>query len=181
MSKKKLVVVGDGTVGKTCLLISYAHNKFPEEYIPTVFDNYACDVLVNGQKFKLTLWDTAGQEDYDELRPQSYMHADVFLICFSVADPVSLQNCYDKWAPEVKRHAPHTPVLLVGLKADLRNDRKARVSEADGQKMATRIGALHYLECSALTQSGLKGVFDQAILCGLTAEKPINCNDCVIL
>uniref|UniRef100_A0A2K5WWM7 Ras homolog family member J n=1 Tax=Macaca fascicularis TaxID=9541 RepID=A0A2K5WWM7_MACFA len=85
----KCVVVGDGAVGKTCLLMSYANDAFPEEYVPTVFDHYAVTVTVGGKQHLLGLYDTAGQEDYNQLRPLSYPNTDVFLICFSVVNPAS--------------------------------------------------------------------------------------------
>jgi len=173
MQAIKCVVVGDGAVGKTCLLISYTTNAFPGEYIPTVFDNYSANVMVDGKPINLGLWDTAGQEDYDRLRPLSYPQTDVFLICFSIISPASFENVKTKWHPEIKHHCPNTPFLLVGTKLDLRDDqetisrlaekRLAPISFQQGLDMSKTIGAVKYVECSALNQTGLKSVFEEAI------------------
>ena len=81
---------------------SYTTNKFPSEYVPTVFDNYAVTVMIGDDPYTLGLFDTAGQEDYDRLRPLSYPQTDVFLVCFSVTSPASFENVKEKWFPEVR-------------------------------------------------------------------------------
>ncbi|KAJ4363579.1 GTPase Cdc42 [Neocucurbitaria cava] len=179
----KCVVVGDGAVGKTCLLISYTTNKFPSEYVPTVFDNYAVTEnlaqqqltpsRIGDEPYTLGLFDTAGQEDYDRLRPLSYPQTDVFLVCFSVTSPASFENVREKWFPEVHHHCPGVPCLIVGTQVDLREDtqvkdklakqRMAPVKREDGERMARELGAVKYVECSALTQYKLKDVFDEVI------------------
>ncbi|EFO89914.1 CRE-MIG-2 protein [Caenorhabditis remanei] len=169
----KCVVVGDGTVGKTCMLISYTTDSFPVTYVPTVFDNYSAQMSLEGNIVNLGLWDTAGQEDYDRLRPLSYPQTDVFILCFSVVSPVSFDNVQSKWIPEIRQHCPDAPVILVGTKLDLREDPetirtmnadgKFPISKTQGLKMAQRIKALKYLECSALTQQGLTQVFEDAV------------------
>lgn len=78
------------------------------------FDNYSAPMVVDGISVSLGLWDTAGQEDYDRLRPLSYPQTDVFLICFSVASPSSFENVTSKWYPEIKHHCPDAPMILVG-------------------------------------------------------------------
>merc|ERR1711964_208653 len=124
--------------------------------------------------YTLGLFDTAGQEDYDRLRPLSYPQTDVFLVCFSVVTPPSFENVREKWVPEITHHCPKTPFLLVGTQVDLRDDQctteklaKAKqrpIGCEAGEKLARDMKAVKYVECSALTQKGLKNVFDEAIL-----------------
>ncbi|KJA16037.1 hypothetical protein HYPSUDRAFT_148322 [Hypholoma sublateritium FD-334 SS-4] len=171
-AKRKLVVVGDGGCGKTCLLIVYAENRFPEAYIPTVFENYVTLVQHDSKLIELALWDTAGQEEYDRLRPLSYPESDVILIVFSIDFPTSLANVMDKWYPEVSHFCPSTPLLLIGTKTDLRSDPttkqmlsaqgQAPITPEHGAAVAKDIGA-GYKECSAKTGKGVKEVFDAAL------------------
>jgi len=170
--KRKLVVVGDGGCGKTCLLIVYAENRFPESYVPTVFENYVTLVQFEGKTVELALWDTAGQEEYDRLRPLSYPESNVILIVFSVDFPTSLANVQDKWYPEVAHFCEGTPLILVGTKTDLRRDEQTRrmlsaqgqaaVSFEQGAEVAKEIGA-KYIECSAKTGVGVQEVFHLAL------------------
>ncbi|KAK9273186.1 hypothetical protein L1049_017993 [Liquidambar formosana] len=180
----KCVTVGDGAVGKTCLLISYTSNTFPTDYVPTVFDNFSANVSVDGQTISLGLWDTAGtpsfslslslslslyiyiyanlgQEDYNRLRPLSYRGADVFLLAFSLISRPSFENISKKkWIPELRHYAPLVPIVLVGTKLDLREDKQFHmdypgaytISTEQGEELKKQIGALAYVECSSKTQ-----------------------------
>ncbi|XP_030553156.2 rac-like GTP-binding protein 5 [Rhodamnia argentea] len=167
----KCVTVGDGAVGKTCLLISYTSNTFPTDYVPTVFDNFSANVMVDGQTVNLGLWDTAGQEDYNRLRPLSYRGADVFILAFSLISRPSFENIAKKWVPELRHYAPSTPIVLVGTKLDLREDKQFKldypgactISTEQGEELRKQIGALAYVECSSKTQQNVKAVFDAAI------------------
>eukprot|EP00049_Salpingoeca_infusionum_P025033 m.17808 g.17808 ORF g.17808 m.17808 type:complete len:194 (-) comp7582_c0_seq1:325-906(-) len=179
--RKKLVVVGDGACGKTCLLIVFSKDEFPEVYVPTVFENYVADIEVDGKQIELALWDTAGQEDYDRLRPLSYPDTNVLLICFSVDSPDSLENVPEKWVPEVRHFCPGIPFVLVGCKKDLRDDpntkrdleklRQKPVSFEQGQQTASKIQAFSYIECSAKTKANVHEVFETATRAGLTVRK----------
>ena len=67
-----------------------------QDYVPTVFENYVSDLDVDGKRVELALWDTAGQEDYDRLRPLSYPDSHVILICYAIDSPDSLENVQEK-------------------------------------------------------------------------------------
>jgi len=191
----KLVIVGDGAVGKTCILISYANKRFPSSYVPTVFDNYVVSLTIGHPKMgqlqvDLSLWDTAGQEEYDRLRPLSYSGAQVFLLCFSLVNPVSYENITAKWYPELLHFCPDVPVILVGTKMDLKKDSKTLqelqkqgqqpISYEQGNSLAKRLNAIRYIECSAKTSENLKEIFDESVKAVLF-QSPKNKPECVIL
>uniref|UniRef100_A0ABK0LZA0 Uncharacterized protein n=1 Tax=Rattus norvegicus TaxID=10116 RepID=A0ABK0LZA0_RAT len=147
MQSIKCVVVGDGAIGKMCLLICYTTNTFPKEYIPTVFNNYSAH-------------NTAGQKEFDHTL--SYPQSNIFFICFSIASPPSYENVRHKWHPEVCHQLPDVPTLLVGTKKDLtaqsdtlrrlKEQGQAPITPQQGQALAKQIHAVRYLQCSALQQ-----------------------------
>ncbi|KAM0934565.1 putative small GTP-binding protein [Dioscorea sansibarensis] len=188
----KCVTVGDGAVGKTCLLISYTSNTFPHDYVPTVFDNFSANVVVDGQTVNMGLWDTAGlhalwwgfnglwillcQEDYNRLRPLSYRGADVFILAFSLISKPSFENVSKKWIAELRHYAPTVPVVLVGTKLDkqflMDHPGACTISAEQGEELKRQIGATAYIECSSKTQQNVKNVFDSAIKAVIQPHKP---------
>ena len=112
-----------------------------------------------------------GQDGFDQLRRRSYPQTDVFLICFDVTSPASFENVREKWFPELSRHCPGVPCLIVGTQIDLRDDpevkeklqrqRQKPFTREDGEELAWELGAFKYVECSAKTQTGLEDVFDE--------------------
>ncbi|KAI8336438.1 GTP-binding protein rhoA [Choanephora cucurbitarum] len=189
--RRKLVIVGDGACGKTCLLIVFSKGTFPEFYVPTVFENYVADVEVDGKHVELALWDTAGQEDYDRLRPLSYPDSHVILICFAVDSPDSLENVQEKWISEVLHFCQGLPIVLVGCKKDLRNDpatieelrknSQRPVTYEEGAAVAQKISAFKYLECSAKSGDGVREVFEQATRAALMVNKKKKKSGCTVL
>lgn len=160
--------------------------------MPTVFENYVTDCRVDGKSVQLALWDTAGQEDYERLRPLAYSQAHVILIGFSVDTPDSLENVKHKWADEAAERCPGVPIILVGLKKDLREDPVAQeemrkrsqkfIGRKQGEDMKEEIGARKYLECSSLTGDGVDDVFEAATRAALLAvDKRESTGCCVIL
>ena len=180
MEGVKCITVGDGAVGKTCMLISYTTGEFPTEYVPTVFDQHEEMVVFDGRPISLGLWDIRGREFDYLFRPLSYPNTDVFLVCYSTISPTSLENVGNYWLPELREHCPNTPFVLVGTKSDLRKDLCALEKlKAKGASLVDfsravdkgqELGASRVIECSAKTQDGLKDVFNEAIKVALAAR-----------
>ncbi|XP_074548618.1 rho-related GTP-binding protein RhoV-like [Halichoeres trimaculatus] len=168
------MLVGDGAVGKTSMIISYIFNGYNSEYRQTAFDVFTGLVHVNGFPTRIKLIDTAGQDEFGHLRSLCYAHVDVFILCFSLVNPVSFHNVTSKWIPQIRAGNQTSPIILVGTQSDLRHNvdvlihldqfmRDKPVRSSKARRLAHRIRAQGYMECSALTQHNLKEVFDSAI------------------
>ncbi|GAO50273.1 protein RHO3 [Saitoella complicata NRRL Y-17804] len=188
---RKIVILGDGACGKTSLLNVFTRGYFPQVYEPTVFENYVHDIFVDSTHIELSLWDTAGQEEFDRLRSLSYSDTHVVMICFSIDSRDSLENVEGRWVKEVAEHCPGVKVVLVALKCDLReidvinpaaqsntnsvveplSNTGARLIDYDeGLSVAKRIKAVRYLECSAKANKGVNEAFTEAARVSVTAE-----------
>ena len=159
----KLVAVGDGAVGKTSLLMVLNGKPFPERYVPTIFENYTQAVDIQGVPYKLHIWDTAGQDEYDRLRPLSYSGANAILLCFALDSKQSFVNLSERWIGEVKHYCKDAKIILIGTKADLRqtgNPNHVTDDEAKGFLAEQKCDA--FIPCSPKSGDGVDQVFPAA-------------------
>ncbi|XP_051972690.1 rho-related GTP-binding protein RhoF-like [Xyrauchen texanus] len=180
----KIVIVGDGGCGKTSLLMVYAKGDFPEKYAPSVFDKYVTTVSYGGKDIQLNLYDTAGQEDYDRLRPLSYQDVNLIIICYDVTNPTSFDNVMIKWYPEVRHFCRDVPIILIGCKTDLRKDKErtrnlkaldlAPITYLQGDETKMQMNAEIYLECSAKYRENVEDIFREATKRALAARAKAN-------
>ena len=163
-SPLKIVIIGDGAVGKTACCTRFTTNEFPRVYVPTVFDNTECHVtLADGRECIVTLWDTAGQEDYAHLRSLSFPGVSCFVICFSCTRLTSFENVSNVWLPEA-RQAEHgrVPVVLARTKVDLRGRRGSDVVTHEMGAELAREHGVGFVSTSALTGEGVDALFHEA-------------------
>ncbi|KAH7314320.1 P-loop containing nucleoside triphosphate hydrolase protein [Rhexocercosporidium sp. MPI-PUGE-AT-0058] len=162
---KKVIIVGGVACGKTAFLMFAKYGAFPIEHNPTPrFDNR---ITISADYFEtLSFVDTPGHEYYGLDRINHYKCTRVCVLAFAINNPDSLGDVRKKWLIEARKYAPLSPVLLLGLKSDLRNDsetieRLAKSSQhpvtiAEARNIQGKIGATLYLECSALTGEGVQ-------------------------
>lgn len=152
----KIVLVGDSRCGKTSLINRFTKDKFTEVYTPTGFERYTATYEMNDYRINFTIWDTSGAPAYDTVRPLAYQDARVFLLCFQIPSPDSLDNTVNKWYPEVRQHCPNIPLILCGCQSDLRNDtdvlcslskqKKSPVSSEQALAASRQMSATTYVE-----------------------------------
>eukprot|EP01099_Mayorella_cantabrigiensis_P004302 TRINITY_DN3222_c0_g1_i1.p1 TRINITY_DN3222_c0_g1~~TRINITY_DN3222_c0_g1_i1.p1 ORF type:complete len:201 (-),score=25.20 TRINITY_DN3222_c0_g1_i1:38-640(-) len=178
MEKKSLkcVIVGDTGSGKTSLLTTFAKGIFPSKCPEVAFFDCPTDIMVGERMISLNLHDSHGAEEYYRSLIELFPGTDVFLIGFSVASSTGFESIRATWFPRLLHYCPKTPVVIVGMKIDLREDpqtldllaqKKMQVVSAEqGNKVAkdlSRYVRVKYMECSSLKQQGVRQVFEDAV------------------
>uniref|UniRef100_A0A336MCT3 CSON013930 protein n=1 Tax=Culicoides sonorensis TaxID=179676 RepID=A0A336MCT3_CULSO len=159
---KNIVVVGDGAVGKTSLLYRFHNDDYNDEYQATVYEESEFVVEIEGKRHIVKLHDTAGQEGYERLRKVIYSMADIFLLCYSVEDRQSFFNV-QRWASELRKECKDVPIVLCATKTDLRSTVLNCVTTMEGQDMRMDIKAKAFVECSSLSNQGVKNAIHTTI------------------
>eukprot|EP00658_Telonema_sp_P-2_P007453 TRINITY_DN1277_c0_g1_i13.p1 TRINITY_DN1277_c0_g1~~TRINITY_DN1277_c0_g1_i13.p1 ORF type:complete len:303 (+),score=47.84 TRINITY_DN1277_c0_g1_i13:217-1125(+) len=182
--KAKMVIVGDGTVGKTCLLDRFTkagwEGGMETIYNPTSFEEQSIGLILDAEdgsefhhfaegedmeedKFTLELWDTAGQEIMAKLRELAYPHTHCFLFAYDTTKRFTLENVEVSWIPEVEKHCTHEQRrvrphrILVGTKSDLKDEENVdHVTYEEGYEVAKKIKADAFIETSALTKHNVR-------------------------
>ena len=152
----KILVLGAGAVGKTCLTLQFVRNEFVCGYTPTIEEVYETPAKVEDSLYLLQILDTAGTEECSIIREQFYHQCDGYLLVFSVTDRFSLQEIKEM-QNEIRRQTRRSiPFLVVGNKMDLSDSRK--VSHGEGETVASVLGA-DYIETSAKFHINVDRVF----------------------
>ncbi len=161
----QLIVLGDSGAGKSCLLSRYAEGKFAEGFTTTIGVDFAIKTVdVDGVNVRLQLWDTAGQERFRAITASYYRVADAAMIVYDITKRSSFESLSfwlrDLWSYRSDPKNPHVPVLLVGNKSDLSEERVVEIEEA--QEFASRFG-LDVLETSAKLDANVHDAFVAAV------------------
>lgn len=154
----KLIMIGDSSVGKTCMIMRYTDNQFTENFLTTVGVDFKVKELnIDGKTVKLQIWDTAGQEQFRTITKSYFRGADGIVLCFDLASSPTLERT-KFWMDSIKEStAEKVDVVLVGNKSDKEEERT--VTEEQARAFAEEYG-VDYFETSAKTGKNINEVFE---------------------
>ncbi|XP_060063068.1 ras-like GTP-binding protein RhoL [Ylistrum balloti] len=169
-------LVGDGMVGKTSIALSFIGERMEENYVSTVFENYAGGTLIDGESYIVSIYDPAGHHDYDRMRACTYTDCEVILVCYNASDRDTFDNVTSFWLPEIRRfRGKKSTLILVATKTDTRNpDSDSSVSTEEGEQLAREINAVGYMETTIQNFDSVKDVFEKVVVCALKCRKKKN-------
>ncbi|KAK8839490.1 hypothetical protein M9Y10_031846 [Tritrichomonas musculus] len=181
MKPIKCIFVGDSGVGKTSFLITCNSNSFPGESVPTIYHNFQLEVMKEEKKL-INLVDTCRRNSDMERQYSIYADADLFVLCFSITNPHSLENIEKYWFYDVRKRNPKTPIILLGMKSDLREENISdsqksfttimeTIPSSKCEEIKIKINAEEYIECSSLQQIKLNEVIDSFIKVNQNQQK----------
>lgn len=187
--------VGDPWVGKSSLYLCKTMGAFPDHHV-SAEEAEDCEPVMftvdNNTQCQLDIFEVSGDlYDFNEIRYFNYMRSDIVLLVFSVVRPSSFENISLRWEPELRRYRrKSSPILLVGTQADLRDDPdviqnltmhgKSCVTTEEAQRLARRIKAVKYIECSAKNMTGIHEVFDEIVHLARSVHKKHGKDGCII-
>ena len=172
----KIAVLGKGVVGKSSLTYRFINYNAPQEHDPTIEDRYKSTINIEGQEYEVEILDTAGEEDYQNMMDMWISFGEGFLLVFAINDAESFELLKGKHERVLKgKHGVKCPILLVGNKQDLENERK--VSHADAKQLADSWG-VEYIETSAKTNFNCKEAFEKLAQKIVSSKKPHSKDGC---
>eukprot|EP00761_Pharyngomonas_kirbyi_P010184 gb/GECH01010202.1/.p1 GENE.gb/GECH01010202.1/~~gb/GECH01010202.1/.p1 ORF type:complete len:197 (+),score=35.17 gb/GECH01010202.1/:1-591(+) len=184
----KLVVFGSGGVGKSALIVQFIQGVFVEQYDPTLEDSYRKECEQDGHKLILDILDTAGQEEFKTLREQYIRQGDGYMVVYSITNRDSFEEVelfieqiiqsrdLDDTPSSKSQHHPKLPIVLVGNKADL--DQQRKVPTEEGEELARKYG-IKFFESSAKSRLHVEDTF-HAVARIVYSEKLRRRRRCVI-
>ena len=159
--KFKVIVLGNAFVGKTCIISKASKNIFTETYSVTLgFDKLPFNVKIDDKIISLELWDTCGTEKYKSLIKKFYKNSAAAIIVYSIESKESFDDIFKFWLNDVKLECnPDIKIFLIGNKADLDNERKVKLKDAE--KVSKENGFSYFCETSAKNGLNIKELFVQ--------------------
>ncbi|GFU54525.1 transforming protein RhoA [Nephila pilipes] len=160
----QILVVGHQQCGKSCLVLAFQNEVFPP-VTHFLSKQYLADIELNGKTKKSMIWDLDASPQYLDARKEAYEEADVILLCFSIDGNVSLTQKTEVWIQEIRNYCPQTPVILVGLKNELRHRREQSglITKEEANRLRETQSFVNYMEASAVIKDGVNEIFTAAV------------------